>query len=534
MTVLDPITVQHFARSEETSVSAAERRLCWLAILFGVFLRVNHFWKSSLWLDELSAVWVATADGWSTLWQRCLMAHQPPAYYAVLRTFLAFGHNEFLSRLPTMIFGLASIGALMATMEMATRGRVSGSRAALYAGAIYALNSRAIFHGQEARMYAMVLFLSIVSLYFFIASLDSGGRWNLAIYAISTLLVLYTHLIYSAVLFGQIAVAVLFYCFSKRRPPSLRAVLATQIGLLFSLTPLTKLFLSVAGHSRAGMDSFIRPPNLRYWISLSQDPEFGLAALLILLSIPWLRAQRWRLRDLNDREKALLALGLSYVAIFPAAAVLAGVGVVNILEPRYLLLPMLGAILVAGFVAAKADDRRIRRSLCVYVAVQAFLQLIIACYVGPWVNTQYQDWRGAIAWVQGQYQPGDVVLLRSGLIEAKYLSLDDAGAPKYLSLPLCGFYDRGGMTVFNLPWTTDQLQSSRLTPAAVRERVHGARKVFFLMAPLLSGTWDWTLQEKWIRGPGPPPEQLERRKFLSLEVRVYRLPAHPARAEQGD
>jgi len=125
--------------------------------------------------------------------------------------------------------------------------------------------------------------------------------------------------------------------------------------------------------------------------------------------------------------------------------------------------------------------------------------------------------------VQEHYRPGDVVLLRSGLIEAKYLPLDDPGAQEYLALPLCGYYDRGGMTVFNLPWSADQLYTGRLTPPAVREQIQRAPQIFFLVSTPPHRSWDWGSQERWMQHPGQPRRRVEERFFRGLEVRVYRL-----------
>ncbi len=498
-------------------IGRAEKWFCCLAILFGVFLRLDRFWEPSLWLDELSTAWIATSDGWPTLWHRSLMALQPPLYFAIVKLFLVFGRNEFFLRLPSVIFGLASIGALMMTVRW-----VAGARAALYFGAVYALTNRAIYHSVEARNYTLVLLETSVSIFFFIASLQRGGRWIRAGYAVSTLLVAYTHLIYSCVLFGQVVVAACYYFFDKKRSGALRLLLRTQVILLLLLTPLFPLFLSIVRNARAGMDSFISRPNLDYWRSLVTHPELGVALVLVLLSLPRMWSRRRQLRGWSAVEKSFLGLGIAYVAIFPAAVLSASVGGPKILEPRYLLLPLLGAIMVVVPVMVRMEDRSLRVALNTYLAVLIGLQFIYWHYVG--VRVGNRDWRQAITWVQEHYRPGDVLLLRSGLIEAKYLSLEDPGAQEYLALPLCGFYDHGGMTVFNLPWHTDQLYSARLTPPAVQERVQGAPQIFFLVARLPSGSWDWRLQEKWVQRPGePPPTKIEEHVFDSLQVRVYRM-----------
>lgn len=493
-----------------------EKWLYSAAILLGVYLRVAGFWEPSLWLDELSTAWASGAQGWGDLWRRSVLAHQTPLYYMVVRGFLTFGRNEFFLRLPTVIFGLASLAVLMITMR-----RVGGTRAALYAGAIYALNTRAILHGQEARMYAMVLLATMVSIYFFIASLHQGRSWRLAAYGASTLVVCYSHLIYTSLLLVQILVAFWLQSLRGERPATLRKLIGVQGTLLLLSAPLAPLFVSV-GSARAALGSFIPRPNLHDLIWILTWPEMGLAVVLFVLSIPWVWVQRRKLSGLNVAEKALVGQGVGCLAILPAAAILAQLGVVNILDPRYLLLPLMAAIVLSVFVVVRLEDRLLRLGMWTFVLLVGILQATISIRVGSWSAIRKEDWRGAIGWVQQHYRPGDVILLRAGLIEAKYLSPETPGAQEYLALPLCGFYDRGGMTVFNLPWRAGELYSSPLTPVAVQQQAQLAPRVFLLVAAPLD--WDWGLLEKWLQQPGRPPRQVEKHSFEELGVRVYQPP----------
>jgi uncharacterized membrane protein len=500
-----------------TDADPDEKWLYSLAILFGIGLRVFRFWGPSLWLDELSTAWVATAHGWEALWQRCLLAHQPPIYFLVVKAFLLLGHNELFLRLPTIIFGLASLAALVVTMR-----RVLGTRAALYGGALYALNSRGIYHGQEARMYALAWFVTLVSIYFFVSLFEDSQRWRWLGYAAATLTVCYIHIIYICVLVGQTIVVLCFYYVLQRRTPILRRLLWTQMTLFLLAAPLTPLLFATATASRA-LGSFMSKPNVGGFLYLLTYPETGAAAALFVLILVRIWGRRQAFVALTEPETALVGVGIVYAAMLPCAAVLAAAGIVNILEGRYLLLPLLGAIISAAFVVARANDRVLRRGLWTFVLLTAILQGAIAAQIGPWVGMPREDWRGAIGWIGERYREGDLILMRSGLIEAKYLSLDLPQNREYLGLPLAGFYGPGGLNVVNLPWTAEELNSGPYLRASLRERMGRARQIIVVLNSQ-TVPWSWTVFEQWLQESGRRPGSSEKRQFQVLEVRVYRSP----------
>jgi 4-amino-4-deoxy-L-arabinose transferase-like glycosyltransferase len=126
-------------------------------ILAGGFLRIYHLGTASLWMDEIGQVVVAS-QGWWELFQRVRMHVSPPLDYLVTKIALLFGNSDGSVRLPAAIFGIASLPL----MFLFARKFVS-EKAALLATALLALSPMAISYSQEARMYSLYLFLSLVS-----------------------------------------------------------------------------------------------------------------------------------------------------------------------------------------------------------------------------------------------------------------------------------------------------------------------------------------------------------------------------------
>jgi len=210
--------------------------------------------------------------------------------------------------------------------------------------------------------------------------------------------------------------------------------------------------------------------------------------------------------------------------MWPAVVALAACGAVNVLQPRYLLPALLGLLVALGIAVGRVNEPFLRVGLCVYLFLVGGFHVLVAARMGPWVGIlPNQDWRAASRWVEAHYRPGDLVLLRSGWTTVSNLA-PTSPAKEFLSSPLTGFYNRRPLPVSNLPWEAAQLFHSPHTPAEVRRQAQQAGQVFVLVNPQRDG-WDWEGVERWLQGPGGAPSEVERRRFLGLQLRVYRKAA---------
>jgi hypothetical protein len=495
-----------------------EKWFCWLAIAFGVFLRVFRFWEPSLWIDEMVTAHIALAPDAPTLWQRCRISYELPVHQFLSKLFLSFGHNEFFLRLPSVLCGVAAIFVLYACLR-----RFVGSRGALYATAIYALNSNAILHSQDARIYGLAMLLSLLSIYSFLQILDGAPpRW-LLFYGVITLVTCYNQVLYTCVLLGQIALVAGQFLVSKQRSPQRKSLLWTQALLAVLLTPVA-LFMRSLGSGRSTLYSWIPTPSASWFVQFFIWPDVHLALAAVPgLFLVWKKRRQWSWR--NPAEAAVFWLGVLYIAIWPAAIVAARLGIINILLGRYLFPCLFGVLIVVAVSAAKSRDPILAAGLSAYIALMGFFQASTAMQYGPWVNLLLkQEWRAAAEWIQEQYRPGDVVLLRSGLSPVRVWSPTEPGVQDYLSCPLTGLCARMPMTVYNLPWSARELATSDYSPPALRKRALHARRLFVLVN-LSPGGWDWKAMDQWLLDPAAPPPHIEERGFGALEIRLYRFPA---------
>lgn len=124
----------------------------------GVILRAYHVFYHSLWLDEMMQVMVASA-AWKDIFRLVTLHSSPPLDYILMKTvILLFGKSDWIVRMPSLLFGSASIYVFYSFSRA-----VTDRDNALMAATLIALSPMAIVYSQEARMYSLFLFLSLIS-----------------------------------------------------------------------------------------------------------------------------------------------------------------------------------------------------------------------------------------------------------------------------------------------------------------------------------------------------------------------------------
>lgn len=157
-----------------------------LILACAALLRAHHIGATSIWCDELLSIHLSNAHAYSVdrlprdvliepvpdlmslaaarpaweVWAGMGGDMHPPLYYVVLRLW-----REVFGDSPA---GLRSLSALLGTLAVLATflaGReLAGTVAGIWAAAIGTVASTAIYYGQEARMYALVLLWAAVAL----------------------------------------------------------------------------------------------------------------------------------------------------------------------------------------------------------------------------------------------------------------------------------------------------------------------------------------------------------------------------------
>ncbi|QFU83912.1 glycosyltransferase family 39 protein [Natronorubrum aibiense] len=229
-------------------------------LVLAAFFRGYDLGADSLWIDEVFSVHIVSIYSYEQLlFELPLEDPHPPLYFVLLNEWTAqFGATTVMARVPSVLFGVATIYLLYVT------GRtLFDVQTGLLAALFLTVSPMHIQFSREARMYAMLVFLVVLSMYCFVRLLE--GDRSLVVkggYVVVSILMIYTHVYAFFVILAQ-AVSLLLWVVPNRWPSALDT---TEWGLLLSavgagsLPFVTLLASTVVGDSGAGMTDHIEQP----------------------------------------------------------------------------------------------------------------------------------------------------------------------------------------------------------------------------------------------------------------------------------
>jgi len=201
----------------------------------GTFLRIHNFWLPDLWLDEYGTWWVVSGSTWAEVAARATnIQGQSPFYYLIVKLCTAlFGEGSFQLRLPSVILGILTLFvAFRLAMQI-----FHDQNLALVSTAVFSVTEQLIWFSQNARPYALAIFLTLLSFHFFLHFLELPKTRIVVLYAVTTALLIYSHFLFGFVLIFQIVVVTLRFGW--------RELLSKDWLLAFSLVAV--LCLPLAG-----------------------------------------------------------------------------------------------------------------------------------------------------------------------------------------------------------------------------------------------------------------------------------------------
>jgi len=135
-----------------------------LFLVLGLAFRLISL-NQSLWLDEATSALVAKMS-FTDIFTKFLPGDfHPPFYYLVLKLWTYFfGFSEIGLRIPSVIFGVATI-----YMTYLIAKKVFDKNVGLTSSLLVATSGLAIYYSQEARMYSLAAFLVSLAFYLFIS-----------------------------------------------------------------------------------------------------------------------------------------------------------------------------------------------------------------------------------------------------------------------------------------------------------------------------------------------------------------------------
>ncbi len=404
-------TAASLQRIIRSRLKLAEFSLSWEGkILLGVMaagaiLRLYLLGNKTIWLDEAFSIAMGRRGLVDLLHRVVLADTHPPLYYVTLKFWMILGTGEVQVRLLSALFSIAAIHVMYAVVTTLYGDKKTG----LIGATILAFSPFQVWYAQEARMYAMLTLLVLVSAHFFFRALKTGERRDWIGYVIATTLALYTD--NGAIWY--VATISIFYLVSMKHFPGkpLDWFLSNAaIGLLF--IPWLPFFLEQA---RQVTQSFWLPaPTFSTVLGTFLDfhsynfPVTELSLLYMALIFVWVTivpAGEWQRR-----------LGSMWLFIPVATSLLLSLRQPIFLS-RNLIAASLGYYLLITGIIWRFHNKKATLALLLPLLA---MNLVSIGYNAWW--EQKEDWRGVANYVARatQKRPGGIIVFIPGYTEIPF------------------------------------------------------------------------------------------------------------------
>lgn len=160
-----------------------------LFILFlGIFLRIFYLGHQPIWIDEAGSILLEGRNPFF-IWQNQALFPNPPLYFTLLHYWMRyFGNSLFAGRFLSALAGIFSIFLIFVLGK-----RFFSTRIGLLAALFMAISPFHIYYSQEARCYSWLVFLILLSSYFFLRASNKDKTLYWIGYVISITAAFYMH-----------------------------------------------------------------------------------------------------------------------------------------------------------------------------------------------------------------------------------------------------------------------------------------------------------------------------------------------------
>ncbi|MDB5320056.1 MAG: glycosyl transferase family 39 [Phycisphaerales bacterium] len=422
-------------------------------LVIAAALRLAGLGAASLWYDEALTLDIAAGPLADLAADVRAREQVPPLYHVLMHGWIdRFGDSEFAARLPSALFGVAAVAAIIA-LGCALFGRREGTAA----GALMALSGFQVYYAQEARPYALLALASLLSCLAFVRMKRAGGWTGRASYVGATALLLWTHLFGIFVIAAQHLAWLWARAAERRAPPrSDEAEMdagpgSVQLPGWLGLNAVTLLLFAawiptVFLWFRQVSANFWIPPIGPERVISAYTAYAGSVPLLVLLLV----IAFWGAVRTPQRWKIVLLAGVFILPVFLPVAVS--------MIKRTLFVPRYGIKAATGlYLLAARGWTALPGRACRGIAAAAVLALADIDLQGAGRRLDPKpDWRAATAYVVEHDRPDDAILLnadfnnlvfqhyaarRAAEVNASYLIDGRVGGgdnPASLELPAAG------------------------------------------------------------------------------------------------
>jgi len=392
--LLSPSEEFRLARIPESNI--LDLSLLAAITLIAAVLRLHGLSAKSIWFDEAMSAEIARLP-WSqfasALWNR---EANMALYYLLLHFWLALGATPGFIRGLSVVFSVATVPVigLLGT-------RLFGRKTGLIAAWLLSINAYHIRYAQEARSYALLVFLSALATLFFVWNLQEPSRAHWDIYTALCVLAVCAHFFGGLVVLAH-AASLLFVDRNRLPWPALKRCLSWFCACM---VPIAAFVV----HAGPGPLNWI--PRTAFGVVaalfISMAGNYGLRLLVadtVAACVAGFVA--YRLWNKNGHPLQVWSHGLAVSLISVPIATTLIVSVAHpLFVPRYLNPCLIGLILLVAAGIACVPSQAIASVLVALISV--FSLLGTASYYRQDFDMVRDRWDSATTFVFDHARPGD-------------------------------------------------------------------------------------------------------------------------------
>jgi mannosyltransferase len=395
-------------------------------ILVAIALRTSGIGNESYWIDEIASIHFSN-ENISNILE--IQDTHPPLYYFLLHFWIMLlGTSEAATRSLSCLCGVLSV---ILTFKLAKDlfDFKTGAISALF----IALSQFQIYYSQETRMYTLLGFGAVLSMFCFMRCITKFNTVNATFLVFSNLLVLYSHVHGAFVVLAQnVCLLVYLLCKHKKVAAKILHWLAVYVTTYIFYLPVALHFLMRTGQfggagSKPGLIDLIYVP-IRFFYhypkTLVQHPKIIVILVIVLLVFSALVVlvtsfkKRLRLGSIKKVYGLLNTFNkerfeLIFLVLWAAVALLVPFIISQLVVPIYTVNYCIGASFPFAILVA-----RIISSLKSKIFLFPILLLFISgttydLFVHYTTNKKY-EWRELTKYIDDNAKPNDVVLVHHG------------------------------------------------------------------------------------------------------------------------
>jgi len=367
-------------------------------LITGTILRFFQIEIHPLWLDE-AMTYHFSLNPFLEYWNLISAGGEvhPPLFYWIEWIALQFGNSEFVLRFFPAIFGILSIPLVYCL----GRELFDSIEVGLLAAALLTFSPFHIAYSQEARMYSLVTFFSIIALIFYTRAIRTEQLKNWIFFGIFSALTLYTHF-YPAIFIG------ILYLLAFYRKKWDYKQIAISLGLLsIILLPLIPIALQLFTIRTAGIPTW-GLSGLQFILSTLVKYSFSSIIGLFILFPLFIVA----IIEKRNEDFRYLAFGLAMVLIISIALA----SYMPMVERYVLFLTPIYYVGIAGtYSLFKKEPKEGPKTKIIFPILIVWIFLLSSPgLIGYYTTGEQYDWRGAAGYLSDHETEFDTLYLMPG------------------------------------------------------------------------------------------------------------------------